>query len=165
MWAGLLILFIANLLGGAFTPMFVKLGVREIPPLTFTFFRFIVASLVLIPFVVRSKERIRLSDFYKIFLYSIFFSANVAFFGLGIQYTTAIASQILYTLVSLIVGILSYFILKEKFNRYKIIGSITAFIGVSYLISGSVNNSLSSSLGSPLGNGLVLVAVLHGLPT
>ena len=160
MRSGLLILFLANLLGGAFTPMFVKLGVREIPPLTFTLFRFIVASLVLIPFVFKSKENIGISDFYKISLYSIFFSINVAFFGLGIQYTTAITSQILYTLSPLIVGLLSFFILKEKFNRYKIAGSVIAFTGVIYLISGSIDNSLISSLGSPIGNLLVLVAVI-----
>ena len=45
MWLGLLALLVAQAIGGAGGPLAIKLGVREFPPLTFTFLRFFLAEM------------------------------------------------------------------------------------------------------------------------
>ena len=100
MWIGLGALLLANFLGGAINPTFVKLGVNEIPPLTFTALRFIIASILFFPIYLMTKPKhITRADFKALSMYSIFFVLNVGFFSYGIKYTTAIMSQFLYSAV------------------------------------------------------------------
>jgi len=160
MVSGLIILLIANILGGGLTPLFVKIGTHEISPVTFTFIRYIIASLVFIPFFLRVKDKPSKKQVKTICFFSILFAVNAVFYGLGLQYTSIIASQVLYTLVPLFVGILAHFIVQEKFTLNKIIGAIISGVGVLVLISGSTDKLQSISLGTPLGNILVLIAVI-----
>ncbi|MEK7451150.1 MAG: DMT family transporter [Patescibacteria group bacterium] len=159
MWIGLIALFIANFIGGALSPLFVKLGIREFPPITFTALRFIIATLVFLPFFIKKRERLSLKDNISLSKNSIFFSINVALYAIGLQYTTVIMSQIFYTLVPIIVGILSYFILKEKFTKNKIIGSLLAFVGIIFLLVESIQKQQSLTFGTPLGNFIIFLAV------
>ncbi|MBI2431207.1 MAG: EamA family transporter, partial [Candidatus Levybacteria bacterium] len=55
MWIGLLGLFVVGMLGG-FTPVMIKFGVREFPPLLLTTLRFLVASIVFYPFFFRYQR-------------------------------------------------------------------------------------------------------------
>ena len=157
---GLFILLVANIIGGCFSPLFVKLGTQEIPPVIFTFIRFLIALLIFLPFFLASKERISLGHLKKICFFSIFFAANATLYGIGLQYTSVIVSQILYTLVPLIVGILAHFIVNEKFTLSRIIGAIISAIGVLFLITGSSDKIESISLGTPIGNIIIIAAVI-----
>lgn len=160
MISGLVVLFCANLIGGAITPLTVKLGTREMSPFVFTFFRFFVATLVFLPVYLFNYEKLPYKTFLRICAYSIFFALNTTLFSIGIIYTNVVISQTFYTLVPLVVGILSYFILKERFNKKKIIGATIAFTGVFVLIYESFLDVHSLTLGSPVGNILVLSAML-----
>ena len=139
MWTGLTALFIANFIGGVFNSVLIKLGVREIPPITFTMFRFFIASLAILPFYLRQshKEPLR-KHIWIILTQAIFFAANVGSFSIAIQFTSAIMSQIIYVFVPVVVGIISYFVFKEKFTKNKIIGSLVALFGVLFLIEQSI---------------------------
>ncbi len=160
MWAGIIALLIAEFIGGALGPLFVKIGVGEFPPITFTAFRFIIASVIFIPFYLSHRTRnLKKRDHIALISKSIFFFLNATLFGLGIQYTTVIMSQVLYVLLPLIVFVLAYFILKEKFTSQKIIGLILGIIGVIFLIGESIAKTEALSFGSPLGNILILGAV------
>lgn len=160
MMAGIIALLVANFIGGALSPVFVKFGVREIPPLIFTTLRFVIAIIIFLPFYLGSRERLKIGDIKIISFYSIFLALNVSLFAIGLQFTTIIVSQILYTLVPVFVGIFSYIILREKFPKIKIMGALVALIGVIFIILQSVEKQQSLTFGTPLGNIIILGAVL-----
>ncbi len=120
---GIIALLIANFIGGALSPVFVKFGVSEIPPLTFTLLRFSLAILFTLPLYLKQKSHTVSRQNIKFLLFgSTFFSLNLSLFSIGLQYTTVIMSQILYTLVPVIVGVMAHFILRENLTRNKNIG-------------------------------------------
>lgn len=160
MLTGLLYLFIANFIGGAISPLFVKFGTREISPFVFTFFRFLIASLVFLPIYLKNFESLSKKSLLRICFYSIFFALNTTLYAIGIMHTNVVISQTLYTLVPLVVGILSYFFLEERFNQYKIVGGAIAFFGVILLVYESFSKTEHVSLGTPYGNAIILCAVL-----
>lgn len=156
---GVFSLLVANFIGGALSPIFVKLGVREIPPLTFTLLRFILAAIFIYPLYVKQKHsKLELGKSKLILLNALFFAANVALFSIAIQFTTVIMSQIIYTFVPILVGVFSILFLNEKISKNKIIGSTVAFLGLSFLISQSISKTETISLGTPLGNTLTFIA-------
>lgn len=159
MWLGIISLLFAGFIGGQ-SPFFLKIALKEFPPLLITILRFIIASVILFPFFMKYSKELKKSDVWKLTGGSIFFAGNVGIFGIAIQYTGAIVSNILYTTAPIIIGILSFYLLSERFTKNKIIGSILAFFGVGILITQSITNSNILSLGTPLGNILTLGAVL-----
>lgn len=160
MWLGLIILFIAQFIGGAISPVFVKLGVREIPPITFTDLRFIIASIVFAPFFfTHSHRHLTRNEIIRISAFSIFFALNVMIFGIAIQFTTAIMSQVLYSTTPLFAAFLAYFILGERLTTTKIIGFFIALLGLAFLLSQSILKDGLQTFGTPLGNILGICAV------
>lgn len=160
LWMGLGALFFANFISGAFNSIFVKLGIKEFPPLTFTMFRFLIASIVLLPFFLRKKDKKSIkSHFGTIFIQSAFFAINVGIFSIAMQYTSAIMSQVIYVLNPVVVGIIGYFVFEEKFTRNKILGSLIALFGVLFLIWQSFLKADILSLGTLRGNLLILCGV------
>lgn len=159
MWLGLSALLLANFIGGAINPFLVKAGVKEIPPLTFTFFRYLVAILTILPFYLHNKPSISKKDLYYLFVNGIFFFLNVSLFSIAIQYTTVIMSQIIYTALPIVVAFFGYFIIKEKITTQKIIGLVIAIIGVFILLEQSTIKGQSMTFGTPLGNILTLCAM------
>src|SRR3989344_1687726 len=161
MWEGLTALLTAEVIGASVNPLLVKVGLSEIPPLSFTALRFFIAIIILSPFYLRQKNNVlSLKDKRSLFIKSIPIFLNVSLFSIGIQYTTTIMSQILYTLTPLLVFILAYLLLKEKLTKEKLIGLIIAFIGVSFLLQQSISKVETLSFGEPLGNIILLCAVV-----
>lgn len=159
MWLGILALLVAGFIGGQ-SSLLLKLALHDFPPLFLTEIRFILAALIFLPFFLKQRIKLSKKEIQSLFLHSIFFSLNVGIFSIAIQYTTAILSQILYTLVPLVVIVISYKLLREKFTQNKIIGLLIAMLGVGFLISQSVSKSETLTFGTPLGNLLTLAAVL-----
>jgi len=157
---GIIALLLANLIGGAVNPIFVRFGTEQIPPITFTAIRFAIATLIFAPIFLKQKKKIPLSELKGLIFNSVFFMLNVTLYAVGLQYTTIITSQILYTLVPLFVGIFAFFIFKEKITKHKIIGSFIALSGAIFILSESLNKSEKLSFGTPLGNIIVLGAVV-----
>ncbi len=161
MWYGILVLLLANALGSAINPTFVKIGLREIPVLTFSALRFIIAAGVFYPIFARSKKKAFDRNHIRTLVgVSLLFPMNIIFFGLAIQRTTVLMSQIFYAMVPLIVGFLSHFVLGDKLTRHSIAGAFISMAGIGFLISQSVMSSQSLTFGTPLGNALCIVAVL-----
>ncbi len=158
MTSGIISLLFAYIIAGAFSPILVKLGVREFPPLIFTFLRFAMASLVMMPFFLRQKKVKLIYDKLAI-TNSLFFAANMALFSVAIQYTTAIMGSIIYTLVPIFVVTMDFFA-GEKPDKNKIIGAVIAFSGLLFLIYQSIAEVNTLSFGTPKGNLLVFLASL-----
>ncbi|MBI2599579.1 DMT family transporter [Candidatus Daviesbacteria bacterium] len=158
---GIIFLLLANFFAGAVNPTFVKLGGREIPPLIFTALRFILATILLLPFYIKQKEWFSLKDQQAkwILFNSLFFALNVAIYSIAIQHTTVLVSNLTYTLTPIIVGVLGFFILGERLSRNRIIGTIIAFSGLLFLILQSASRLNVASFGTPTGNILMFLSI------
>jgi drug/metabolite transporter (DMT)-like permease len=155
----LLILLAATVGGGI--GVFSKIALREIPPLTFTFLRFLSAGLVLFPVYVFRKEskELKISKLAGVILISLFAVVNVNFFVFGVSKTTASIAQMLYAAVPLIAGIFSYFLLKERIGPKKLLGILTGFVGVMIIILLPKLGNSNVFSGNIVGNLLVFIAV------
>lgn len=159
MTLGLLALLLASFIGGGVNPVLVKLGVTEIPPVTFSALRFLIATVVFAPFFIAQKIKLTRRDIFVLCLASIPLAGNIAFFSIGIQYTTTIISQVFYAAGSLVVAILAFLFLKERFSHNKIIGLALATLGAFFLIYKSATTGEVLTFGTLLGNVIILFAV------
>lgn len=160
----LLVLLIAILGGGV--AVLAKVGLKEMSPLSFTFWRFLSALAILLPIFYIQKHRLSLDVFKKLFWVLLFAAGNIFIFIFGIRLTTASSSQVIYTFSPLIAGILSYFILGEKIGAKKIAGVILGLIGTLLIILLPVISGSSPINGNVFGNLLILLAVFsHSIYT
>ncbi len=152
------LIILAAILGGG-TGVFGKIALTEIPPFSFTFLRFLLASIVLIPFSLKYLPKFGKSD-YKIILLSLLASANVVLFAFGIKHTTANIGQMIYTAVPIVSAVFSYFYLKERFGIKKIIGIAIGFAGAVLIILLPLISSIGNEGSSIWGNLTIVVAML-----
>jgi len=151
------LVFITAILGGG-AGVFGKIALMEIPPISFTFLRFLVASIFLIPFSLKYWPKFRKKD-YPVILLSLLASANVILFAFGIKQTTANISQMIYTAVPIVSAVLSFYWLKEKFSLKKIIGIVVGFIGTIVVVLLPLISQHEGS-GTIGGNLIIVVAML-----
>jgi len=154
----LISIVLAAICGGGFA-VFSKIGLRQIPPFSFTFVRFFIASLCMIPFVIKERQKID-KNILKVVMLSFLGVANVTLFAFGVRLITATISQMLYAIVPVIAAIFSYLILKEKINSRKIVGIVSGLLGVLILILLSMIGKTSPFAGNFVGNLIILLAVL-----
>lgn len=121
---------LAAILGSAVIP-FIKIGLRSIPPFTFTFLRFLVSSIVILPFFVKEKPSFK--KIIEVFPVVLLSSVNILIFIYVIPHTSANVGQLVYATVPIIVAILSLFLLKEKFKLSVFFGVLLGFVGVTIL--------------------------------
>jgi len=152
------LIILSAILGGG-TGVFGKIALKEIPPFSFTFLRFFIASIFLIPVSLKSLPKFRKQD-YKIILLSLLASANVILFSFGIRLTTANISQMIYTAVPVISALFSFYLLKERFGIKKISGIALGFIGTLLIISLPLISNKWTSQSSIWGNLIIVVAML-----
>ncbi|QDF28792.1 DMT family transporter [Halarcobacter anaerophilus] len=125
--AHLLIIIATLLVGGSFIVSQNLSGI--IDPISITLLRFVIASLVLAPLVLFKKEfRIKIiPTFKRAMIISFFYS--VFFIGLftSLEYTTALNTGTIFTLVPLLTAFLSIIVFKQKipFKQY-----LVYFIGI-----------------------------------
>lgn len=160
MWTGIIALLIANFLASSINPTFVKLGVKELPPFTFSALRFLIATLFFLPVFLKMRSKFDRKQLPYLIKITLFFPANIILYAVAIQYTTAVMTQILYGAVPIVVGFIVHFILGEKLSRNKLIGAAISMCGISFLLYSSFVKQDVTSLGSLKGNLLCLVAVL-----
>ncbi len=123
----LFILFAAITGGG--TSTLSKIAAVEIPPITFTFFRFLLAALTLLPFFPILKVKINKKDCKQIILISLLAAINTFLFFIGVKHTTAMMGQMLYTALPLITIIFGYILGQETITKRKIIGVAIGLCG------------------------------------
>ncbi|MUL34291.1 DMT family transporter [Priestia megaterium] len=138
-----------------------KLILSSFPIFLASEFRFIIATLILIPLLLWREKRIAaikpkvllilfLQALTGVFLFNIFMLY-------GLKFTTAIEAGVITSTLPAIIGIISFVFLKERLTPKKIIGIILAVIGVLLM---NVISGGSSSINSLLGNSLIIGAVL-----
>ncbi len=147
---------LSAILGGGLNP-FIKIGLKEIPPMSYSFFRFLIALIVIYPFFL--KSRYSLKSILRIIPFSLLGTLNIVLFVLGLRYTTAVASQLLYLSVPVMVSIFSFLIFKEKIKVIKIFGILLGLSGALFLVfqKSSLEFSFRDNL---IGNILIWSATL-----
>ena len=153
----ILFLIVIAAVSGGLSGVFGKIALREFPPFSFTFLRFFLAAIFLLPFSIKSLPTFHKRD-YKIILISILGSINVVLFSFGIKYTTAGINQTIYTAVPIVSAILSFYIYKERFNLKEIIGILIGFIGTAFIVFLPVING--HNFGSIKGTIIIFIAML-----
>ena len=154
----LLSVILAAIFGGGIA-VFGKVGLKQIPPFSFTFLRFFIASFFMLPLIFKEKHKIN-NSLFKLVLLSLLATANVTLFAFGVRLTTATISQMLYAIVPVVAIILSVFLLKEKINYKKFIGIFLGLVGVLILILLPILGKPTAFSGNILGNLIILIAVI-----
>lgn len=158
---GIVALIVGNFLGAAINPTFVKLGIRDIPPFTYTALRFIIACAAFYPLYHHLKTRkLHRGHFGELLKYSVFHSANIILFLIGISHTTVLMSMIFYALTPVMVGLFSHFFTHEKLTPHEVIGALIAFGGIGFLFLQSLEKGGVNTFGTPYGNVLMFLAAL-----
>jgi len=141
--------------------VFGKLIISSFPVFLASELRFIIASIILIPLLLRQEKQfpyIRYKDLFILFLQALtgVFLFNV-FMLYGLKFTTAIEAGIITSTLPAAIGLVSFLFLKERLTIKKGFGIIFAVLGV--LLINFIGGELSN-LNSLLGNFLILGAVL-----
>ena len=113
-----------------------------INPISLTLFRFVLAFIVLLPFIlVIKKYRVKIKkSFIKGLKISLFYSLYFILLFKALEYTTALNTATLFTLVPLLTAILAGFIFKDKLNIFKISIYLLGMIGTLVVIfDGSID--------------------------
>ncbi len=153
-----LMILLASFFGGAL-PVYVKIGLKEISPFTYIFLRFFLTSIFFFPFLYKLKSYLK-KDFLKIILISGLSTLNIVLFSFGVRLTAASFAQMIYLSVPILVAIFSYFLLKEKINKQKIIGIFLGFIGNFLIVVFPVIFQLNNFKASFLGNLLIFIGAI-----
>lgn len=122
----LIFVLLASLFGGAAQPV-IKVGLTSIPPFSFAFLRFLIAGLIILPFLINKGF---LKAFWNLIPLSILGTFNIMLALLGVQRTSATIGQLLYGGVPLLTALFLFVLFKERLSKNKEIGILIGFLGV-----------------------------------
>ncbi|MGA5688606.1 DMT family transporter [Cytobacillus pseudoceanisediminis] len=159
---GFFMLILANMIwGGNF--VIGRIGVDYFPPLFFSLMRWIIAFLLLTPFMVKQlKKDWNIIWHHKRILLLLAVTGvagynTIIYFAL--QYTTSINASVVNSTTPLFIAILAIFILREKLLARQAAGILLSVFGILYIISkGSIEMFLSWKINA--GDLYVLAAVI-----
>lgn len=152
---GVIALFTASFLGG-FAVLASKILLREFPPVTILFLRLTIMSAILIPFAFTLYIAL-FKHWQKLLLLGLLWVGNLVFFIIGIKYTTAIMSGLLYATTPIFVIVGNYLFHRKRITRLEALGILFGFIGTTTIIIRSF--SPGQGLGTLTGNILLLTGV------
>jgi len=114
----------------------IKIGLAEIPPLTFAGLRYTIAFVCLLPFAFTKKnsdeiKKLKRGDWVKLFIYGLLFIAITqgAMFG-GLLFLPAVTVSLWLNFTPLVVVVLAIVLIKEFPTRLQWIGVILFIAGI-----------------------------------
>ena len=129
----LLAVTLCTIIWSVAAPLF-KWSMQTTPPATLLFFRFLLATLIMLPFVWKKIE-IKFEDFYKIFLLAVTgITFNIGLFYLGLSLTQSINAPIINSTMPVFLMIGSILFLRQIPKPKAIVGTIISLIGVLIII-------------------------------
>lgn len=153
----IIFLISANIIWGAALPIY-KWALEVIPPFTFAFLRFFIASLILIPFIYK-KFKFEKKDIPKLIFVSIIsLTIQIPLLFFGLKLAPSINAPIIISSGPIILIGSSFIFLKEKVAKKLLAGTLISFVGVLIII---FRPALSSGFsGDVLGNFFVFLATV-----
>ena len=128
----LLLIVISAFAGGSNAPL-AKLALESFQPFTIIFIRFLTAALLLLPFIRKSNELNRKS-FKELFWVAATGSLNPILLFVGLQFSPASVSPLIYASVPLMTTIYVHHFRNRKITPDKVLGILLGFIGVAIII-------------------------------
>jgi len=108
-------------------------------PLGLSFWRWFLASIILLPFVIKplwQQRQIIIQNIGKIFILSILgVSSFNSLAYISLQYTTATNATLLNSFIPIFILIIAGLIFKEKISRKQILGILVSLIGVIVILT------------------------------
>ena len=145
--AHIFVIFATFLVGGSFIVSQKLTG--TIDPISITLMRFILASLILAPFILSIKKyRIKIfSTFKRTMLMSFFYSGYFIGMFKALELTTALNTGAIYTLIPLLTGIVSIFVFKQHISSKQYMVYAFGIIGTCIVVfKGNLELFLAFSL-------------------
>lgn len=126
-----------------------------INPISLTLFRFVFAFILLLPIIlVIKKYRVRIKkSFSKGLKISLFYSLYFILLFKALEFTSALNTATLFTLVPLVTAVFASFIFSDKLNISKLIVYIIGMIGTLIVI---FNGSLEAIINLTFNNGDII---------
>lgn len=136
-----------------------KIVVRELDPYVAAFLRFFVASLVILPFFLKSniKRKHIIRDLVPL---SMLATANILFYYLGLSVSTANAATLIYAGAPMLTAILAHKLIGERLNMQKIIGITLGLVGILFIAALPTITKGESVSGTLHGNVFFLLAII-----
>lgn len=152
------LIVLAALFGGS-NPTFAKYALDVFPAFVLLFLRFFVASITLLPLVIKSKE-LNLKAFKTFFLVGAIGSLNPIILYNALQYTQASVSPLIYAATPLLTALVLSKLKTEKISKNTMKGIAVGLLGVTTIIILPLITSNSSQQLSLKGNLMIFVAML-----
>jgi drug/metabolite transporter (DMT)-like permease len=154
----LIVLLATFLVGGSFIVSQKLSGI--INPISITLLRFVIASIILTPIIFMNKKYIKkiIPTFKRAMIISFFYS--LFFIGLfkALEYTTALNTGTIFTLVPFITAVFSIFVFNQKISLMSYLVYFIGIIGTSMVVfRGNLELFLSLSLNN--GDIIFLLAI------
>jgi len=149
-------ILLASILGGA-TQTAAKIGLASFPPLSFAFIRFLIAGIIVSPFLLKRNF---LKDLKQLIPFSLLGAINITFFILGIKTTTATIGTLLYAGVPLLTAVFLFVLFRERLTMRKEVGIAIGFVGVMSIALLPVIEKGTRFSGDLLGNILIGIGVI-----
>lgn len=126
-------LILTNVIWGASAPIF-KWSLTDISPMALGFLRFLLASLILLPFVIH-KIKIKKHDVLKLFFLSFLgFGLNIGLILIGLKLSPSINAPIIGSSAPVFLLLGSMLFLREKVRSKTIIGTFISLLGVIIIV-------------------------------
>ncbi|OIP98132.1 hypothetical protein AUK40_01965 [Candidatus Wirthbacteria bacterium CG2_30_54_11] len=155
--AVLALIILTAIIGSGFGPI-AKIALRTIPPMSFIFLRFVIATILLAPSSVKKLPAGR--PLLQLMLVSLLATANTILFAFGISDTTASISQMLYASLPLMTTLITIVFLHHRINRRATIGISIGFLGTALILVLPMLTTGQASLGGIRGNLTIFVSVI-----
>lgn len=150
---------LTSFLGGG-TSVYVKLGLKDLPPFIYTFIRFFLALIFFTPLILKTKFKVDKKSL-PVFLVSLLCSFNIILFSFGIRLTSASIGQLIYASVPILTVIISHYLLKEKITGKKILGIFLGLVGlIIIIVLPIISKSTTTMKGNLLGNVLIFIGAI-----
>lgn len=129
---------------------------QEIPPFTLAFLRFMIAALLILPFIYK-KIAIRKSDFFPVLMLAfVGITMHIALFFLGLQLTSSINVPIINAITPIFLMVGSVWYLHEKLKKKVIFGTALSLLGIILIIVEPL--LITGPDGSVIGNLMLLLS-------
>ncbi len=135
--------------------------IQIVNPISLTLLRFIIASIILMPFVLMQKQWLKKLKMVALrgAIIGLFYALYFIVFFKSLQSTTTLHTGTLYTLVPLLTAIFSVFLFKQPLSKKRFVVYIMGAVGTAWVIfDGNIKQLISFSLND--GDLLFMIAIL-----
>ncbi len=160
-WADGLLLCVALFWGGNFAA--VKFGLAEIPPLAFNALRYFIAALVMLAFVLLTKQFVRLERRHMLYLAIVGILGNTGyplFFIYGLDATSADNTAMILSTGPIWVALIGTFLKMEHLSKQGWAAVIFSVIGILLVILGSRNQTDLQFGGASIPGDLMIIGAV-----